>query len=398
MAKRCLFLAAFMALGALGIDDVSNASGASTCMQMKLVKDNGKDAVPAIAECLKHGAGRVLQLLPGTYHLLTPLVIDRPVSIETTPIASGQTCSKFTGAHCAVLAIGQMPPELAPGVMPIEIVARNVRLQSLVIAGAGSYDSPWQHRVCLDPHDRPLGGGVRVSADNFQMANVLLKGVSCYTAMEVSAGVKKIKLSNNIIVGNGNHENNMMWADGLTIHDAAEAIIENNIFRDNTDVQLILGGCRRCSIKNNKFYHSADFKWASFAELMLHAWPTTSGNFVGSITSGNSVNCGQNKRCGYGIMIGGEPWYSSKAYGGAVTGNTVKNALMGLNVDRLTGAMTIQDNIVKGSGGVAISDCGKKYWPSVNISPRSKEFLMSNLKIYKSIETGKCLLGRVKNN
>ena len=81
-----------------------------------------------------------------------------------------------------------------------------------------------------------------------------------------------------------------------------------------------------------------------------------------------------------------------------MTGNTVKNALMGLNFDRLTGAMTIQDNIVKGSGGVAISDCGKKYWPSVNISPRSKEFLMSNLKIYKSIETGKCLLGRVKNN
>lgn len=395
MSKKSLLLILLTVLGVLVMGCASNGSYAQTCTPMNMVKDSGKDATPAIADCLKRLEREgTLQLLPGTYQLLTPLVIDRPVTIETAPVASGQACSKFTGAYCAVLAIGQMPPQATAGVMPIEVAAQNVRFHSMAIIGPGNGYSPWGQRICLDPHTRPLGGGVRIRADSFQMTNVLLKDVGCYTAMEVSKAVKNVRISNNVIAENGNHKSNLMWSDGITIHDAVAAVVENNIFKDNTDVQLIFGGCQSCLIRDNKFYHSPNFSHASFAELMLHAWPTTSGNFAGSIISGNSINCGRSKRCGYGVMIGGEPWYSSKASGGMVTGNVIKNALMGLNVDRLTGKMAINDNVVARSGGIANSDCGKKIWPPINISPESKKFLVSNLKKYNSVKTGRCLIGR----
>lgn len=395
MPKDLDFLAISMALGVLGLGCTSCISYAQTCAAMEHVRDSGKDATPVITECLENQGGEgALKLLPGKYQLLTPLVIKRSVTITTANVASEEICSKDTGEHCAVLAIGPIPPQSTIGVMPIEVAAKNVRFHSIAIIGPGNQDIAWQRRICLDQHARPLGGGVRVKADGFEMTNVLLKNASCYTAMEVIKGVGHTKFIGNTIGPNGNHKENQMWSDGITIHDGTGIVIESNIFRDNTDVQLVLGGCLNCNIHNNKFIHSNDFLRSSFAELMLHAWPGTSGNFSSSITSGNSIDCGQYRRCGYGLMIGGEPWYPSKAFGGTVRGNRIKNALLGLNVDKLTGTMDIKDNIILSSGGIANSDCGEKSWPAVNISPESQKFLVKKMPEYRSINTEKCLLNR----
>ncbi len=43
-----------------------------------------------------------------------------------------------------------------------------------------------------------------------------------------------------------------MWADGLTVIDGVDDVIRDNVFRDNTDVQLVLGGCRRCTVTDNR--------------------------------------------------------------------------------------------------------------------------------------------------
>ncbi|MFN3795987.1 MAG: right-handed parallel beta-helix repeat-containing protein [Sphingobium yanoikuyae] len=393
MARMTLFVAITMALGAVAC--VSDPSSAQTCASMDLVRNSGKDATPALTECIGKMAGKgALRLSAGTYQLLTPLVIDRTVTIETASPPSGPACSRDTGANCAVMAIGQMQAQPTAGVMPIEVSAPDVRFRSMAIVGKGDKDAAWQRSICLDPHSRPLGGAVRVRADNFEMANVLLKGTSCYTALEIVKGVKGVALNGNVIGPNGNHKIKDMWSDGVTVHDATNAVIENNIFQDNTDVQLIFGGCVACRIAKNRFIHSGDVVHASFAELMLHAWPDTSGNFAGSVTSGNSIDCGANRRCGYGIMIGGEPWYPSRASGGTVSGNRVNNALMGVNVDKLTGPMDIGDNIVANSGGTAKSDCGTEKWPAINISPDSQKFVLEKIAGFASIKTSRCLLNR----
>lgn len=374
---------------------VSEPSSAQTCASLDMVRNTTRDASPALSECIGKLAGKAtLYLRAGTYLLSTPLTIDRTVSIETLSKVSGPTCSRNAGTHCAVLAIGLIQPQPTAGVMPVEIEAPNVKLRSLAIVGTGLDDPTWQQRICLNKHSRPLGGGMRVKGDGFEMTNVLLKGASCYTALEFAKGVKGIIIRNNVIGPNGNHNIKDMWADGITVHEAANAIFENNIFQDNTDVQLIFGGCTGCRITKNKFIHSQSIIHASFAELMLHAWPDTSGNFSDSATSDNDIDCGLERRCGYGIMIGGEPWYPSRASGGTVSGNRVANALMAINIDKLTGPMSIRDNIVSGSGGTANSDCGTRDWPAINISPQSKQFIIDRPGQYASLSTEKCLLNR----
>ncbi|WP_287213577.1 right-handed parallel beta-helix repeat-containing protein [Sphingobium sp.] len=395
MTKAIMFSIIATAIGMLS--GPSGLSSANTCQSMDLVKNKELDATPVIAECLANlKYTNILNLSPGIYQLLTPLVINKAVTIETTLASGGKNCSKNTGANCAVLAIGQMPPS-TPNIMPIEVTAKNVHLRSMAVIGAGKRNVSWEQRICLDQHARPLGGGIRVKADQFQMTDVLLKNFSCYTALEIGKDVKGARLSGNVIGPNGNHMIRNMWSDGVTIHDSIGAVIKNNVFTNNTDVQLIFGGCVSCKIEGNVFNHSNLFSQASFAELMLHAWPGTSGNFTGSVISGNNIDCGTNRSCGYGIMIGGEPWYPSKAFGGTVKGNHVSNALMAINIDELTGPMNIQDNSVARSGGIANSDCGIKNWPDFNISESSIKFIIKKPKYYSSINTKKCLLGRIDN-
>jgi hypothetical protein len=158
----------------------------------------------------------------------------------------------------------------------------------------------------------------------------------------------------------------------------------------------VLGGCRGCRIDRNSFGHGGTFAGASFAELMLHAWPNTSGDFTGTIVTANRIDCGPRRRCGYGIMIGSAPWYAGSTVGGAVTRNVVSNALVGINVDALTGPMDIRGNIVRASGGRYRSDCGLRDWPAVNVAPGSVRFVRGDPSDLAegSVSTRGCLLAR----
>jgi hypothetical protein len=143
---------------------------------------------------------------------------------------------------------------------------------------------------------------------------------------------------------------------------------------------LIFGGCRNCLVSRNRFRHSKNPAGGAFAELMLNAWPhTTSGRYDGAVVADNDIDCGPLKNCGFGLMIGGTPWYSkptdSRVAGGTVTRNTIRNAMLGLNVDSLAGPMTITDNQVLSSGGRFEGTCGMRDLPAINVAPESRRFI-----------------------
>lgn len=365
------------------------------CVELRGMANAAGDASPFVTACLSRLADRAtLRLPPGTYHLRTPLAVSRPVTIETTAPSPIQACRRADSTGCAVFVLEEMPRQYVSGVMPIEIMAPDVTFRSIAVIGSDMRSAEWQRQVCLNDSTRPLGGGVRVRGTGFRLQNALIRNVSCYTALEIVTSAERPSVFDSTIGPNGSHDVNQMWADGITIHDANGAHIERNYFRDNTDVQLVFGGCRHCVVKGNTFRHSAAFEHASFAELMLHAWPNTSGDFTASITSLNNIDCNKARRCGFGIMIGGEPWYPSRASGGTVSKNRITNTLLALNVDRLTGPMTITDNVISRSGGIANSDCGRISWPAANISPSSLSVVHSDIKGFASISTSKCILLR----
>jgi hypothetical protein len=367
----------------------------SECLKLRELAHTQGDASPIITACISSLPDHAtLRLSPGQYHLRTPLMISRPITIETAALNPARACRNGDSNGCAVLILEEMLSPRVASTMPIEIEASDVTLRAIAVTGNNTRNADWERQVCLANNTRPLGGGIRVRGSGFRLQDALIRNVRCHSALEIVASAGSPNIFDSTIGPNGTHDVHLLWADGVTIHDTHDARVEGNLFLDNTDVQLIFGGCRDCIVSGNIFRHSAAFAQASFAELMIHAWPNTSGNFTGSTISQNDIDCGKAKRCGYGIMIGGEPWYSSKTFGGTVSNNHIDNASLALNVDLLTGPMTITNNRISRSGGIANSDCGRKTWPAVNISPPSLKLVRTDIRDFASMSTAKCIVLR----
>lgn len=390
-----MFSLRVLALAALAIAGGSCARPASACPTLASNAQAMTDAAPALLDCLARlPAGGRLDLMPGTYRLRQPMVISRGVMIATHGLAADSPgCWALPAGRCAILLIDP-PSSLEPGHMPIEIRGDGVSLSHVIVQGAGP--TAMLSRACADPGRRPAGGGLRVSAPRFALRKSIVRGFACYTALEATTGARAFTAEDNVFGPNGDHRPGEAWSDGLTIHDSAAAVVTRNLFIDNTDVQLILGGCVGCRIEDNRFRHTGPAAKASFAELMLQSWPNTSGDFGGTVVRRNDIDCGPDRRCGFGIMIGSAPWYEGRAQGGSVTGNSVRNARIGINIDALSGPIEIRANQVQMSGGRYQSDCGLRDWPAVNVGPTSVGLVHGDPSDQDeaSVNTKGCLLDR----
>jgi hypothetical protein len=367
---------------------------AAACETLPSLAGRDVDASQAMADCLgRLPAGGTLLLHPGVYTIRRPMMIEKPVTIATAGVAAGAPgCARLSGS-CATILL-DMAGNPQPGTMPLTITADRVALTHLVIRGVGI--SARGRAICRTPALRPAGGGLRVSGSRFSLRGSRLRDFACYSAIEIVRGASQPTVEGNVIGPNGNHNPGEVWSDGVTIHETDHASVKGNLFIDNTDVQLILGGCRNCTIEDNRFRHSDSFSSAAFAELMLQAWPNTSGDYRGTTVRRNSIDCGDHRRCGYGIMVGSAPWYEGRTAGAAIIGNAVSDAMIAIDVDGLSGPVEIYGNVVRNSGGRFASDCGSRDWPAVNVAPGSRQYVRgdpSNLE-EGHVPTARCLLNR----
>jgi hypothetical protein len=387
LALRFLLVAL---LGACG----SCTHATNACRLFDAYANEASDASRALTDCLERlPPGTELRLRPGVYRLATPVLIDRPVTITTAGIGvRDPDCAHLAPGRCATLLV-EAPRWMKARTMPVEVHANSVTFDHLVVRGGGA--TPGRRSACATDAWRASSGGVRVSGSSFTLRKSVLRDFACYSALEVTAAAKSPTLEFNVFGPNGHHLANL-WSDGVTIHDSDHASVTGNLFIDNTDVQLIFGGCRDCKIENNRFRHSGAFSSGSFAELMLQAWPNTSGDYRGTLVRANSIDCGAHRRCGYGMMIGSAPWYPGRMSGGVIAGNEVSNAMIGINIDALSGPVDMHDNVVRSSGGRFPSDCGVKDWPALNVAPTSRRYLRGEPAQAEeaSVNTAGCLLNR----
>ncbi|HVF37738.1 MAG TPA: right-handed parallel beta-helix repeat-containing protein [Sphingomicrobium sp.] len=348
-----------------GAAAVSLAQPASACPLLWQFANMPHDASAALLDCVETTAqGGRLELPAATFVIRRQVRITKPITIRTAGLAdNAPSCDLLGEGRCATIRI-DLYGAPNPNIMPIEIVADGISLAHLVVEGSGN---PVLRQDCSLPDRRPLGGGLRVRGSSFTVRKSTFRNFACYTTMEILAGSNALLIEDNLIGPNGDHRPGDIWSDGITIHDSEDSVVRRNFFIDNTDVQLILGGCRRCRIQNNEFRHSGAFERASFAELMLQAFPSTSGDYTGTLVSQNRIDCGPSRRCGFGLMVGANPWkvgenprYPGAMFGGTITGNTILNALIGINVDAPTGPVEMYGNQVLSSGGTHASDCGRR--------------------------------------
>ncbi len=363
-------------------------SQVSVCQQAANLANTGQDASGAIQACLDSApAGGVVELPVGVYALGHQVLLrNHPVTLRTQGRSFSDPRCAEDGSDCAVL---RALPSFGDELGLVRLLASGSRVDHLVIDG--NKENRWQTpsgQQCRSGNNR-FGHNVQMPCDGCSFTNSVTKNTLCGTGLEVAGLRTGVVVWRNLAAHNGIHDEQGLWADGITVHDAVESSFTDNEFVDNTDVDFVFGGCHRCTIQGNVFSHSADFQGSSFTALMVHAWSDdqgtnlTSGDFTDTGITDNLVDCGPSHQCGFGLYLGSDAWYIADVFGGEVFRNEVRNAQLGLLLDDVHDTR-VYDNRVSGTRGWTRGSCGRR---------TTWDYVMGNRTA--NVDTSRDLLGSV---
>lgn len=351
-------------------------SNVIVCNELSSFSGTTNDASATIKSCIdKTPVSGVLKLPAGKYYVGKQINITKSMKLKTDGKREGDAKCQISDAGCAeIIALPSFTDQ--GGILISNSSVSGLFIDHIIINGNKESRAKSQAAAGCRSNKNQYGFNIHLICSNCKVTNSVSKNALCGTALGIGQGTKTITLFRNTIAYNGVH--NTLWADGITAGDLSDSVFIENELIDNTDVAFIFGGCRNCKIQNNIIKHTDRFEGSSYAALMIHAWPPTggvggsSGNYAGTDISGNKIDCGNSKRCGFGLYIGSDAWYSTDSYGGSAHDNEIKNAQIGLNVDHALN-FEIYNNRVINSGGIFnTDDCGLKTSGPYNISPDSK--------------------------
>ena len=311
---------------------------ATGCPELAALRDTAADSSAALQACIdRTPEGGTLALEPGRYSLAAQLRLDRPITLGTSGRAGTAACTTDAAHGCAELFL---LPAFADRFGAFVATAA-VTVDHLVLHGnRQNRGGTYAHGQCSTLTDNAYGFNGTFQCSDCTFRDSVSMYALCGTGFLVTGSAVGVAIRRSTFAHNGLHTTRNLWADGLTVHDASRSDFSQNAFIDNTDIDLIFGGCRHCTIRNNTVTHTADPAGGAFAAIMIHKWPTTSGCYEEVDVSGNAVDCGPLRACGSGLYIASEGWYPETPYGtlvdgttsGLITGNTVVNAMNALYI------------------------------------------------------------------
>ena len=195
---------------------------------------------------------------------------------------------------------------------------------------------------------------VELTGVGFRVRYVESFNAVCGSAMTVG-GSSRFEISNSRFYNNGRQPEDAkgltgLWADGLNVFNCTGATIRDNVFWDNTDVDLGVAGGPGCSVYRNRIEH---YNHYAFAGLVAGDPSRRGGEF-----SDNTIVSGPDM-LGFGLMVGCHAWpecvgaYSSGLY---VHDNDVVGAVVNLVVDGVDSSR-IENNTIGRSQGSRILNC-----------------------------------------
>ncbi len=319
----------------------------------------------------------IVELAPGVHPISQALHINKPLRIVTQGLNVNSTaCGLNTESHCAILMAVPAVAGLSRAFLKIE--SDQVELNHIVIDGNKNQRLSSPERAACASGNSALGMNIHAASNSLTLVGMTSASALCGSGAEIIG--TNLNIINSYFVGNGFHNVNNLWSDGLTILNTSKTNVSNNVFLDNTDVDLIFGACVNCNISNNTIKHSAGFASSSFAAMMFQAWPGGPGSYSGSVIQENNIDCGS-FRCGYGILIGSLPRYQAPSMGGLYINNKIQGAQVGLLINDATNAASpvlLGPNSVTGSGNSNsfLSSSGMRSGIAMGISNSS----MANVK------------------
>jgi hypothetical protein len=172
------------------------------------------------------------------------------------------------------------------------------------------------------------------------------------------------------------------WSDGITALSCFDGSITNNVFVDNTDIDLVVGGGPNCNVQGNTIWHGGKYAFAGLNVGNFVDSGAYAGRHEGSLFSGNTVTNVEFNRLGHGFSVGSHPWPDGVDLWivdtGTVTGNTISGANVNLLIEGFgvfnpatghvsAGAGTISGNDAR-DDAMGNSDCANAYRYAVNPS------------------------------
>ncbi|MEK7544208.1 MAG: dockerin type I domain-containing protein [Patescibacteria group bacterium] len=327
--KTILFRLFIVCLLYLGVTSTRVMAVSQVCDTISPLQGTTNDASGLIQACINAAQPNDTVELPvGKYFVAHQIKIEKPLTLRTQGVNdTAPRCSNRIN-NCANL-IATSNFDGFPGILLIN--QNDTTIDHLVIDGNKEARSGSSSASNCRSGNNGWGFNMRAHVANFKFTNSINKNALCGTGLEMSGS--NAKILNNLFISNGVHDAYLMWADGLTVHDCTGCTFEKNDFVDGTDIDAIFGGCTQCSIQYNTIRHTDSFSGAAFAGLMLHAWPSTSGNYTDTVVANNTIDCGAKRRCGFALYLGAHGWYQTMSYGGSIHDNTIINAQAGLVID-----------------------------------------------------------------
>jgi len=363
------------------------SSDFQTCKALKDFNGTAKDASSVIQRCIDSTiAGGILELPAGKYYVAHQIKITNSLTLKTAGQSEADAkCNYNNDPSCAEIIAS---PDFIDKQGVLLVKSNDIALDHIVLNGNKLGRAGKAGAVACTSGEKGANQYGMVSnfrcLENCKVTNSVFKNALCGTALGTGnvignkgEYVNNFTIEKNSFVFNGVHNKQGLWSDGLTFGDGENSVIKENELIDNTDVQLIVGTCLSCKIQKNIIKHTGTFQGSSFAALMFHNWgqQALSGYRTGSDISNNEIDCGDNKRCGFGLYIGNDVWTGQKLVelnqGGSFHDNIIKNAQQGFIIDDAHD-LEIYNNKVINSGGSFRASCGLKTGNAYNIGLDSR--------------------------
>lgn len=304
------------------------------------IVNTGHDASELIQKCINDSpVGNTLVLPGGIYSMLNGIYIDKSLTITSnnTSISDGNRCQLGDSSLCVTLLA--LPDfYCAFGLIRVVGGVENVNIDHIIIDGNrdNRLNSQSANECSNDIGNRNAGRNAIIeSCSTCSITNSITTNALCASGFIIVAN--NLVINNNLIDNNGDHVNHLMWADGITCLQCDNAIVTNNLFNDNTDIDFIMGSGINSHVFNNIYTHNTlnDNK-AAFAPIMCDNFNGgTSGDFTNCLIENNKIDCNHGQCC-FGIELGPHPWYASSPISGnnfQVVANEISGAGVGINVD-----------------------------------------------------------------
>ncbi len=360
-----------------------------TCPPAETVKNTYADATPILQNCVDATPdGKTLEIPAGTYTVLNQINISKSITLRTSGTSGNTQGCLTTGAPECVRI--QAAPEFpvnrklwddAFGLFHIAVGhgqdgIDGVAFDHIILDGNRANRNPETGSFCEQPNNFHFCVNIGWFGDDAKIFYSASVNALAATAFGLSG--KNNVFAYNLIANNGDHFTSLRWADGFTCSCEAATVMYNT-FKDNSDLDVIIANAKNANIHFNKIIHESTAN-AAWGGLGFDNFNSNSINdFTGADISYNTIDC--NYRCGFGLLLGGHPWYSSAPFnlGGYVHHNSITRARQGVNIDGFGTTekpLRYENNIITNSGGYD-TGCG---WNSgkLNVAPDSLVILGTN--------------------